>query len=254
MTKSTPLSELPKMGNTDVAQNRQNQVPSLPLPVNTSLGNDINEDNDETIMEALSQLPGSRNNDINQTNAPPQMAMPMRPMNGTHGTHGTHGTQDQMPIVPPSLRPQIQSQQSSHPQMQSQPQIQSPQIQSPQISLNQAHVADRPSSVMDNIPSSNRMEQERFQNREYDDVESHYEDDVNQPKQNILKRGFRDVMNKNSEIKRMIIVMIVFIVMTFIPIELVAAKYIALDKFPYASIVIKAIFAGVFYYAIIKLL
>lgn len=234
MTKSTPLSELPKMGNSDVAQNRQNQIPSLPLPVNTSLGNDINEDNDETIMEALSQLPGSIPNNGNPTSQmnvennhmPPQMAMPMRPMT-------SHGQQGQMSIQSP-LRPQMQQPQQ-------------------QVASNQTHILHRP-STMDHIQPSNRVEHERFQDREFDDVESHYDDDVNQPKQNILKRGIRDVMHKNSELKRMIIVMIVFIVMTFLPIELVAAKYIALDKFPYASIVIKAIFAGALYYAIIKLL
>lgn len=47
MTKSTPLSQLPLMGNSDIAQERQNQIPSLPLPVNTNIGNDINEDNDD---------------------------------------------------------------------------------------------------------------------------------------------------------------------------------------------------------------
>lgn len=276
MTKSTPLSELPKMGNSDVAQNRQNQIPSLPLPVNTSLGNDINEDNDDTIMEALRQLPGAdqnvgmvkppttlnyHNHENTTQHMPPQMAMPLRPQPSQSQSQGQgqamrpQTNPNQLPYPPNQgnqgnqgngMRPQTNPTQMPYPPNQGISRHPVDEMELDQdVGLNKSY---------DRIPKpiSRRDSKEGY--HDSDEVESHYDDDINQNKQNILKRGFSDVFNHYSEIKHVVIVMIVFIIMTFIPIELLAAKYIDFDKFPYAAIVIKAVFAGALYFSIVKLL
>ena len=58
----------------------------------------------------------------------------------------------------------------------------------------------------------------------------------------------------NDDIKTAIYVVIVFIVVSIIPIETTIYKYISLDKIPYSSVLLKAIIAGILVFILKKLL
>lgn len=228
MTKSTRLSELPRMGNEEVAQNRQNQIPSLPLPVNTSLEHDINEDNDETIMEALRQLPQPPNAQKEQM---PQMQMPQQQM-----------PQQQMPQMP--------RMQQQMPQNVQQNQMQPSPSPSPSPSPQQVQQLQQLQQLQQQPREFYKNQNEN--NEDQTDTESHYDEDISE--RHIIKKGFYDIFSKNSEVKRMFIVMIVFIVVTFLPIEILISRHLNIEKFPYAGNVVKAILAGIFYFLIVNML
>lgn len=59
---------------------------------------------------------------------------------------------------------------------------------------------------------------------------------------------------RSDDIKTALYVVIVFIIVSIIPIETTIYKYISLDKIPYSNILIKAIIAGILVFLLKKLL
>lgn len=276
MTKSTPLSQLPLLGNSSVAQERQNQIPSLPLPVNTNIGNDINEDNDETIKEALSQFqndsvggqnPNIRyeeNSQLNQLSNRQFGALPHGlPSQVSQGHSSMHNSQLPLPGDNTSQTTEsVLQSQSPQSLLQSQkiiPQSQSNQ-QGGQYNQNQFDkprlygVSENGSHVEIEKHDPSEDNEEGF--RDEDDVISSYGDvtDEGGRKSNSCSSSsyFSQFVN-NNELKRIIIVMIVFGITTALPLEQFASKYVPLEKVPFSNIILKAIFAGILYFIITSL-
>lgn len=254
MTKSTPLSELPRMGNVDVAQARQNNIPSLPLPVNTSIENDINEDNDETIMEALRQLPGGDPPSVS-SNPNPMMNMVPQPSIPSVGRSTIIDNNFQNR----GMTTQEENKKEREIQMQMQMQMHAKMELEKERERERERERGRESERMRlqereaNEHYTSQEPDESIVHQDINDNESHFEEEVNTRK-NIFKRGLRDVFHEQSEFKRMVIVMIVFIISTLIPINALLSKYIAQEKLPFALIVARAVLAGVLYFALMRLL
>ena len=279
MTKSTPLSQLPLLGNSNVAQERQNQIPSLPLPVNTNIGNDINEDNDDTIMEALSQF----RNGSPQNGSPQNRAQDTSPsLNSQFGSlppgmpsQVSHGyAQENRPIDSSSslqsgmqsgmqngMQSGMQGNQGSQGSQGNQP-IQNIQGMQP-IQGSQGSQGSQNIQGVQGVQGVQGMgqavkEQEQIGMAEYgknDDVDYTYEEYIDESDMRAYNDGKKqkaaslcNQFFQGSELKRTLIVMVVFVVASLLPIEQIASKYIALNNVPFSNLILKTVFAGCLYF------
>ena len=67
------------------------------------------------------------------------------------------------------------------------------------------------------------------------------------------KNALSELISLNTDIKSMVIVMVVFVVVSILPVEKFIYNYVALDKIPYSQVAIKAVLAGVIFIALSKL-
>lgn len=123
MTKSTPLNQLPSMNTQHSFVNDQQRqmvlqaqhaVNALPMPQNTQIQLDSNNEDDVTIQEVLNQI-HSGNNSTNEENI----------MNSMMGNTETPTPQSKQPMMTPQIMaPQITQQMIPPPMVQAPPQPQ----------------------------------------------------------------------------------------------------------------------------------
>jgi len=66
------------------------------------------------------------------------------------------------------------------------------------------------------------------------------------------KNALSELVSLNTDIKSMVIVMVVFVVVSILPVEKFIYNYVALDKIPYSQVAIKAVLAGIVFIMISK--
>ena len=260
MTKSTPLSQLPTLIGDAHAHERKNQIPSLPLPVNTNIGNDINEDNDDTILEALSQLKndGQMNNTQNiQIN--PGMnkqgnhfggmpnQIPQGHLNDGQSAQGEsydQGNQGKGNIQGNSY---IQgNQRIPVPQGPSNSQILPPhkgKYESP------PHLSAATLQHAQGYENGNEMEEGEYEGYiDNSDLPSY----SNESKKTKAATFIGQVV-RGDELKKSLFVMLVFFIVTILPIENYTSKYTVLETFPFSNILVRTVLAGILYFALTHL-
>jgi hypothetical protein len=240
MPKSTPLTQLPRMGDANIGQDRQNHVTSLPMPMNTSTSNDLNEDNDEAIQDALSGITGSNPNMGMQQ---PVMQQPNMQMNFNSPPMNPEMTLPSS-YSPPNNDPRLMAKQNEMIRLQ-----QLKQNQEMLLRHQQQMRLQQDNTEMFKPTAEGRRDREI---EDDEDNESNYEGDANN--KHIIKRGISDVFDKNSEIKKTFIVFFVFCMAYSIPVENLFVNHVSFEKFPYFIMLIKAIFASLFYVLICWLL
>lgn len=199
MPKSTPITQLPFMGNTDVANEKQKNVPTMPYPIDstyTSSNQNEIEDNEEEINKVLSQFPPSTKTSNNMNlNVPP--------------VANTTTTNPQSSI-PRNI--------NSYPQTSG--------------------------SVPEQFPP--------IYQQNYDDngLEPFYhsENDKN-PVVGYSMFSFGNI----TEIKRSVLVMIIFAIVAGLPIENLFKHYIPTEKQTIYILIIKAILSGLLFYILINI-
>lgn len=68
------------------------------------------------------------------------------------------------------------------------------------------------------------------------------------------KNALSELVSINTDIRTMVIVMIVFVAVSILPVEKFIYNYVALDKIPYSQIAIKAVLAGIIFICINKII
>jgi len=61
------------------------------------------------------------------------------------------------------------------------------------------------------------------------------------------KKDLLTLFRTKAELKRMVIVIAVFIIVTLIPVDVYVQKYVDLSRVPYASLLMKGLLAGIMY-------
>lgn len=203
MSKSTPINQLPSnmlqtataqqhIYNESLADNRQHAVQSFVMPQNTQALNDVPNEDDSTVMEALKHLGGGP-----AAKPPPsQVAQP----------------QEYTP--PPPTMQQLQMDPNTY--------VSSP-MMAPgmfhETPTNQYFQSVQPSPIDDQMYQTNAMS---------------------------------DFIVLHSDLRNALIVIVVFVIISVIPVEKIIYKYIALDKVPYSHVVIKAVLAGILFFCLSK--
>ena len=249
MTKSTPLSQLPYICNTDVAQRKQSNYETLPLPINTQLNQNVEED-EQLINEALQHIDTT-------PSSHPHQPIAINPKTSTDKLAQFEKNLErlqkerQAPLTPT----QVDKNSIEYIQAQAYAQSQA------------AALAEAEKQSLPPIYEKAQSMPMPFQESDEDEyIEEDFEDrvgsvqddaqDINtmpHKQKNLVQRCLQDFMRFNSEIKRVFIVMIVFAITTLIPIEATIRYYLNIDKIPYAHILVKSVFAGLLYFFLITL-
>jgi hypothetical protein len=214
MNKSTPLNQLPSIGNQNVFVNDQQRqmvmqaqsaVNAIPIPQNTQISVDGGNEDDVTIQEVLNQINGGQGNGGDET-----MNMMNQMMNMDANIPAPQSKQ-------PMMTPQIMTPQVA-PQMFPKPMVQAP-----------------PQPQMDPYTQTQYMGQYPPQPQPIiDPLQNHGDGSL---------LGF--ITTIAEDVKFASFVFILFIIVHFIPLDKFLMKYFALDKIPYYDVILKAVMAFV---------